>query len=477
MLSAWIVNVNFRYLKKYASYQNGHTLAAAGITFISCIVMITPLIYRNTPKTNYNDRQLMLCFQVHQPKRLKRLTMDEISEGTSWLDDKTDRAIMERVARQCYIPANTMLLRLIEKYPQIKVAFSISGTALEQIEEYTPEVLESFRALAATGSVDFLAETYYHSMAFLMDSEEFEIQILEHAEKIVEHFGIRPAVFRNTNLIYNDDIGRRISMMGFQGVLTEGGVNGLSNVNPHCLYEHRDQNGLKIFLRNPRLSDDIAFRVVSGDWNLTSEKFMSWLEAMPESENLVTIALDYETFGEHHKADTCIFQFLEKLLLLLAIANSYKMTTPAEAVHKINPERTLSIPDYNAVAGFELSHWVGNEKQRNAFAELIQLEAGVKSKADPELTKLWRCLQASDHFYYMSDSTDHTNHLSPYTTSADAYKQYMQVVNSIKETLKHGSVIEESDPEKINESIEAERRSLTAPLWALNIDSRHGYNS
>lgn len=427
----------------------------------------------DTAKNTIDERHLVLVFQVHQPRRLKKLMAADINDAFASLDDKADRAIIERVAENCYLPTNALLLKLIQRYPQIKLAFSISGTALEQLEEYAPEALESFRSLAATGSVDFLSETYYHSMAFLMDSEEFEIQILEHAEKVVEHFGVRPAVFRNTNLIYNDEIGRRISMMGFQGVLTEGNVHNFK-YSPHFLYEHRDLNGLKILMRNPSLSDDIAFRVALSDWNLTAEKFMSWLEAMPENEKLVTIALDYETFGEHHKQETGILQFLEHLLLLLAIEKSYKMITPAEVVQQFRAHRPVSIPDYVAIAGADLSDWVGSEKQREAFTALIQLEAGAKGKGDPSVLKLWRCLQASDHFYYMSDKADHDSHLSPYASSQEAYNQYMSVIHNMHDQIL-GHVSAETDPEKINEAIEAERRNINTPLWALNIDSRSGY--
>jgi alpha-amylase len=426
----------------------------------------------NTTEHPIDTRHLVLCFQVHQPRRLKKLTAADPAVETSWLDDKLDRAIMERVARDCYIPANNLLLRLIEQYPQIRIAFSISGIAIEQMEAYAPEALESFRALAATGSVDFLSETYYHSMAFLMESEEFEIQVLEHAEKIVEHFGIRPSVFRNTNLIYNDNIGRRIAMLGFHGVLTEGTARSVKD-SPHCLYEHRDRNGLKILMRNQRLSDDIAFRVALSDWNLTAEKYMSWLEAMPEHEKLVTLAIDYETFGEHHKADTKIFHFLEHLLLLVAIENSYEMATPSDVV-QYQAVRAISIPDYVAVAGCDLSDWVGNEKQRDAFSALIAVESAVKEKNDADLLKLWRCLQASDHFYYMSDKIDHAMHLSPYASSQEAYDQYMSVIHSLQNRI-HENAGAVTGAEKINEAIEAERRNINAPLWALNIDSRNGY--
>lgn len=428
----------------------------------------------NTTEQPIENRHLVLCFQVHQPRRLKKLTAADPAIETSWIDEKLDQSIMERVAKECYIPANRLLLKLIEQHPQIRISFSISGTAIEQMEAYAPEALASFRALAETGSVDFLSETYHHSLAFLMDSEEFEIQILEHAEKMVEHFGVRPSVFRNTNLVYNDDIGRRIAMMGFRGVLTEGNMASLRTC-PHHVYEHRDHNGLKILMRNQSLSDDIAFRVALSGWNLTAEKYMSWLEAMPEDEKLVTIAIDYETFGEHHKADTRIFHFLEHLMLLIAIENSYEMSTPAEVI-QYKATRALSIPDYVAVAGCDLSDWVGNERQREALAALISLEAGIKGKNDPTLLRLWRCLQASDHFYYMSEKADHAIHLSPYASSQDAYDQYMTVIHSLQRSI-HAGEHATTDVEKINEAVEAERRSINAPLWALNIDSRNGYTS
>jgi alpha-amylase len=429
--------------------------------------------HMNSVEYPIDTRHLVLCFQVHQPRRLKKLAAADPAVETSWLDEKLDQAIMERIAKDCYIPANTLLLRLIEQYPQIRISFSISGTAIEQMEAYTPEVIESFRALAATGSVDFLSETYHHSLAFLMEGEEFEIQILEHAEKIYEHFGVRPSVFRNTNFIYNDDIGRRLAMMGFRGVLMEGNVHAIRTC-PHHLYEHRDFNGLKILMRNQNLSDDIAFRVALSGWNLTAEKYMSWLEAMPENEKLVVVAIDYETFGEHHKADTKIFHFLEHMLLLIAIENSYEMSTPAEIV-QYKAAQAISIPDHVAVAGCDLSDWVGNQKQRDAFSALTALESGVKAKNDAAMLRLWRCLQASDHFYYMSDKTDHAIRLSPYASSQDAYDQYMTVIHSLQNRIQTGAGAA-AETEKINEAVEAERRNINAPLWALNIDSRSGYN-
>lgn len=428
----------------------------------------------NTRK-NMSNRQLMLCFKVHQPVRLKKHIAPDITDVKDCFDQKLNKAIMEQVAENCYLPTNKLLLKLIEQHPQIKVTFSISGLALEQLESYVPEVLDSFKALASTGSVDFLSEPYYHSLAFLLDSEEFEIQILEHAEKVSHHFSVHPWVFNNTSLFYNDDIGRRISMMGFQGVLTEGSERALKNNIPNCLYEHRDQNGLKILLRNPSLSNDIAFHVALPEWNLTAEKYMSWLDQMPENQKLVVIAADYETFGEHHKQETGVVAFLEHLLLFLALQNDYQIVTPAEVVRTRQPARPLSIPDYVAVEGCDLSSWVGNDMQREAFSALISLEPSLREKNDPALLKTWRYLQASDLFYYMSAQAD-AGKLTPYSSGKEAFEQYMKVIQILTDQLTGVSLSQAETPsEKINEALEAERRNLKEPVWAMSIDPRHNH--
>jgi alpha-amylase len=418
---------------------------------------------------NIDGRHLVLCFHVHQPRRLNG-GID--SSGREQSAEDADRAIMERVASECYIPTNTLLLRLIEQYPNIKITFSLSGLALEQMELYAPEALASFKKLAKTEQVDFLAQPYYHSLSFILDSEEFEIQTLEHVEKIVENFGVRPSVFANTNLIYNDDIGRRVHMMGFQGVITEGSERSLRGNRGQNLYEHRDSNGLKILMRNQNLSDDIAFRVAKGYWNITADKFMSWLEAMPEDEKLVTLCVDYETFGEHNKADSGIFAFLEHLLLMLAIQNSYKMATAAEVVQKFHAHRQISVPDYIAVAGVDLSEWFGNDRQREAFSAMIALEQPVKRTGDSHLIRMWKLLQSSDHFYYMSDKAEGAGSLSPCQSPQHAFESYMACIQYLNNKVSTPTLDE--DTERHNETMEAERRKLEIPLWALKLESRTG---
>lgn len=409
-----------------------------------------------------DNRHLVLCFQVHQPKRLN----ESIGSSNTFTADETDKEIFQRIVQSCYIPTNTLLLRLIEQYPNIRISFSISGLALEQMEAYAPDALESFKKLAETGCVDFVAEPYYHSLAYLLDSDEFEIQILQHIEKIVEHFGIRPSVFKNANLVYNDDIGRRVHMMGLEGILTEGCERSLRQNRAQNLYEHRDSHGLKILMRNQNLSDDIAFRVSKGYWNITADKFISWLDMMPEHENLVTLCVDYETFGEHNKADSGIFGFLEHLLLILAIQNNYKMATPSEIVHQYAAYRAISIPDYVGVAGTDLTDLIGNDRQREALSAMISLETAVKKQNDQKLIALWRILLATDHFYYMSDNAEN---LSPYSSPEKAFENYMATVQYIHEQISVSAMT--INAEKQNVILEAERRNSETPIWALNIGS------
>ena len=332
------------------------------------------------------------------------------------------------------MPTNTLLLKLIRKNPQIKIAFSISGITIDQLEEYAPEVLDSFRSLAETGSVEFLAETYYHSLACMMPGNEFELQIEKHQKKIRKHFGVRSNVFRNTELIYNNHIGERISKMGFKGVFTDGIDRILGNESPHHIFEHPKVEDLKILLRNYRLSDDIAFRFSQKTSPLSVNQYMTWLNAIPQNDNVINLALDYETFGEHQKKDTGIFSFLENLLKSLARKKSFRFMTPSEAIETVIPYSTLSVPTFISWADEErdLSAWLGNEMQRDAFDSLIKPEADIKSLGDNTLLKQWRTLQTSDHFYYMStkkgnDGEIHS-YFSPYPSPYEAFINYMNVL-------------------------------------------------
>jgi alpha-amylase len=416
-----------------------------------------------------NSRNLIFYFQVHQPRRLRAMHFFDIGSVSGCFDDELNKDIMKRVASTCYLPTNALLLKLIKKHPEIRLSFSISGITLEQFEQHAPEVLDSFRALADTGAVEFLCETYYHSLACLMPGHEFEIQALKHAEAIEKYFGKRPTVFRNTELIYNDEVGKRVSMLGFNGIFTDGIQKVVTNKKSvHQLYQHPNEADMKILLRDYLLSDDIAFRFSQNGSRLTAEKYMAWLSDIPASEKVVTVAMDYETFGEHQKKETGILDFLKKLFPALAKSQNHRMLTPTEAINMIEPHATLSVPDHISWADQErdLSAWLGNDMQKDAFESLKKLDREVKSLGNPEILKQWRTLQTSDHFYYMStkngsDGTVH-NYFSPYPSPYEAFINYMNVLTDFSLLLKS-----KKSTHKPNEAKRIKR--LSSPLQEVEV--------
>ncbi|HYC85191.1 MAG TPA: glycoside hydrolase family 57 protein [Chryseosolibacter sp.] len=395
-----------------------------------------------------NRRNVIFYFQVHQPRRLRPMRFFDIGSGHSYFNDSLNRDIVQRVAKSCYLPANALLLKVIQKNPNVRINFSISGVALEQFEEFAPEVIESFRALAETGSVEFLGETYYHSLACLIPGHEFEIQILKHAELVEKLFGKRPRVFRNTELIYSDEIGRRVAALDFRGIFTDGVQKILGNSKSvNQVYHHPEDPSLKILLRNYLLSDDIAFRFNHHHAPLTAETYVSWLSDIPAFERIVNIAMDYETFGEHQKKETGIFSFLKKLLSTLARSSSHRMMSATEAVDMLESAGKLSVPQHVSWADHErdLSAWIGNDMQKDALASLLKLDKPVKAAANAQMLKLWRSLQTSDHFYYMSTKrgTDGAVHdyFSPFPSPYEAFINYMNVLTDFTLHVKHSKAL------------------------------------
>jgi alpha-amylase len=333
------------------------------------------------------------------------------------------------------------------------VAFSVSGITIDQLEAAAPEVLDSFRRLAHTGAVDFLTETYYHSLSCLMPGNEFELQVAKHQKRILREFGVMSKVFRNTELIYSDETGKRISRLGFKGTLVDGIDRVLAGRPPHQLYTHSQTDKLKLLTRNYRLSDDIAFRFSQGPDRLTPVQYLRWLDAIPADQEVIHLGMDYETFGEHHKNDSGILNFLETLLSEMARSKQYRFMTPSEAIDQFLPTETLLVPGYISWADQErdVSAWLGNEMQRDAFDSLIKLEGDVKTLLDKTLLDEWRALQTSDHFYYMStkkgsDGQVHS-YFSPYPSPYEAFINYMNVLTDF--ALK----VKKQRPAVINEDI------------------------
>lgn len=392
-----------------------------------------------------NVKYIHLYFQVHQPRRLRPVMFLDIKKDTPLFDDVANERIMRRIARQCYLPANLLLLRLIRKFPTIKVTFSVSGLALEQLAQYAPAALESFSMLASTGNVEFLAETYYHSLAFLKSREEFIQQVTLHQQAVTTQLGVIPTVFRNTELIYTDTLGKEIAAMGFTGTLIDR-IDRLIKIAPaHHLYQQPD-SGLRLLLRNYKLSDDVAFRFSDPhwkEWPLTAQKYIDWLEHTGEDESVINLGMDYETFGEHQHSVTGIFRFLEQLLSGIASHSKLKMVTAAEAIAGIPAAKKLRIHSVISWADAErdLSGWLGNDMQRDAFDNLYALEEVVKKTNNSDLINQWRYLQTSDHFYYMSTKTDSDGqthrYFSPFGSPHEAFIQFMNALTVLSLRLDH----------------------------------------
>lgn len=378
-------------------------------------------------------------FQVHQPYRLRTYRFFDIGKNHDYFDDYANRFIMQQVAEKCYLPANKILLNLIKTYGgDFKVSFSISGTAMEQFEKYVPKVLDSFQALAKTGSVEFLAETYAHSLASLRGRDEFSRQVERHVGKIRELFGQKPETFRNTELIYSNDIGNMVSDMGYRTMITEGAKHVLGWKSPNLLYCSATSPKLKLLLKNFQLSDDIAFRFSERRWNewpLTAEKFAGWIQGLSPKDEVVNLFLDYETFGEHQWAETGIFDFLKAFPALLIKRTPIRFKTPSELAGELQPAASLNVPYPISWADEErdLTAWLGNEMQDEAFRKIFDLEQMLVALNDPEMLSEWRRLQTSDHFYYMctkwfSDGAVH-RYFNPYASPYDAFINYMNVVS------------------------------------------------
>lgn len=378
-------------------------------------------------------------FQVHQPYRLKPQNFFDIGSGRSVFDDNTNRQILNKVADKCYLPANRLMLQLIRKFSgKFKISYSISGIALEQFEQWRPDVLESFQELAQTGCVEFLAETYYHSLAFLFSEAEFKHQVTMHTQKIQQLFKQTPLVFRNTELQYNNALAQALEGMGYKAVLADGIDQILQGRSPNFIYKAPGVSKIKTLLKNYRLSDDIAFRFSDRNWvqwPLNSEKFAAWMHALNGNAESIHLFMDYETFGEHQWPSTGIFQFMEHLPGQLLVNPDYTFKTLSETIASYEVRDVFDVPDMISWADMErdLSAWLGNPMQNQAIAALYSMEANILKAMDATLMHEWRKLQTSDHFYYMttkywSDGDVH-KYFSPFQSPHEAYLSYMTALS------------------------------------------------
>jgi len=394
-------------------------------------------------------RSICFYFQVHQPFRLRTYRFFNIGQDHQYYDDYQNRHIIRRVAEKSYLPANKMMLELIKEFgTAFRISYSISGTALDQLQLYVPDVLSSFQKLADTGQVEFIAETNAHSLASLGSRDEFIRQVEMHSKKVEELFGKRPTTFRNTELIYSDQIGSMVGDMGFHTMLTEGAKHILGWKSPNYMYCNNINPKLKVLLRNFRLSDDLTFRFSNqawSEWPLTTEKFVKWLNAVDPNEEVVNLFLDYETIGEHQWKETGIFDFFRHLPSMVFSKSNFNFQTPEDLYTKLQPVAALSAPYAISWADEErdLTAWLGNELQDEAFAKLYSYEQKVKNCGDPEILKDWQRLQTSNHFYYMCtkwfSAGEVHKYFNPYGSPYEAFINYMNVLSDfmirVDETL------------------------------------------
>lgn len=385
-------------------------------------------------------------FQVHQPRRIKKYPIFNIGKDHKYFNSEAENnlnneRIFKKVASKCYLPTNKTILELLKRYPNFKVSYSLSGIFLEQAEEYAPEVLKSFYDLVATGQVELLSETYYHSLAVLYSQEEFEHQVKMHQDMIEKFFGVKPKVFRNTELIYNNDIARIVEGMGFDAILAEGVDDVLGWRSPNFVYKPKGLEKIKLLLKNYKLSDDIAFRFSSRewkDWPLTADKFAHWVSEHNGNGEVINLFMDYETFGEHQWEDTGIFNFLKSLPgeILRHQDNGFK--TPSEVVNAYEAKDEIDVHRHISWADVErdLSAWRSNSMQHAALEKIYALGSTILASGNKELITDWRKMQTSDHFYYMctkwfADGDVH-KYFNPYESPYEAFISYMNVFNDLK---------------------------------------------
>jgi alpha-amylase len=390
-----------------------------------------------------------MYFQVHQPHRLSKYSFFDIGTNKGYFSHERNRAIFERVARKCYYPTNALLLKLIERYKgRFKVSFSITGTFIEQCLDYDRGVLDSFKKLVDTGCVDVLDETYYHSLAYLISQKEFRSQIKQHRDLIQEHFDYKPTVFRNTEAMYGNDVARVAESMGYKGILAEGWHSYLGWRSPNYVYRPHGCNEIKLLMRNYKLSDDISFRFSTHTWSefpLTAPKYVNWLSS--NEGQVINLFMDYETFGEHQWQETGIFNFLEHFPGEVFKHRHLGFMTVAEAVKRYEPVGEVDVPVLSSWADMDrdLTAWLGNEMQRDAFHKVKELEPICGQLEGNKLLNDWRKMQTSDHFYYMctkwfADGDIH-KYFNDYDNPYEAFTNYMNILSDLKERLKNNAPV------------------------------------
>lgn len=393
-----------------------------------------------------SNRAIVLYLHVHQPFRVREYSIFDAGVShdyffaQSYEDRTSNERIAHKVAEKSYIPTNRTLLELLNAHPEFRLSMSITGTVIEQLEMWSPEALQSFKDLVATGRVEIVGETYHHSLAFFYSREEFEHQVQMHRDKVQQVFGVTPQVFRNTELSYNNDVAYWADKAGYKGILAEGWDPVLGWRSPNFVYRPAYTENIRLLMKNYRLSDDIAFRF--GDrnwagWPLTADKFANWLNNTHDGTNF-DLFMDYETFGEHQWDESGIFDFLRHLPQEWLKTPGNTFATVSEAIDQFEAKDFVDSPQTITWADTErdLSAWLGNGMQQQAIHALYDLQNPILGTGDLSLIEDWRRLQASDHVYYMctkwwGDGDIHA-YFSPYENPYDAFIAFMNAYHDLK---------------------------------------------
>lgn len=393
-----------------------------------------------------NSRGIVLYLHVHQPWRVRNYDIFDVASKHNYFSesaspDQDNELIFHKIADKSYKPMNHLLEKLLNDHPDFKVSLSITGTFIEQAEQFDPGILDSFRRLVDTGRVEILSETYHHSLAFFYDRNEFEAQVERHRQKIREVFGVETRVFRNTELAYNNELAKWADDHGFNGIIAEGWDDVLGWRSPNYVYRPVNTGNIKLLMKNYRLSDDIAFRFSDrgwADWPLTADKYHRWASTALEDAPLLNLFMDYETFGEHQWAEDGIFEFFEQFVRHWVSRPDQKFYTISEAIEANEPQGEISVTQTVTWADSErdLSAWLGNNLQHEAMKYIYDMTERVLRTGDGQLIDDWRKLQTADHVYYMStkhadDGSVHS-YFSPYSSPYEAFLNYMNAIRDIR---------------------------------------------
>jgi len=410
-------------------------------------------------------RTLCFYFEIHQPLRLKRYRFFDIGQDHYYYDDFQTEERIRALVEKSYLPANLTIAEMIRSSNgKFRCAFSISGIALEQLEQYAPEVIHSFKELAKTGSVEFLAEPYAHSLSSVFDVREFERQVKMHADKIEILFGKRPTAFRNAEMIYSDEIGEQVSKMGFKTILIDQASHVLGWKSPNKVFSHAYLPKLKLLVRNHKLSDDIAFRFNNRSWSgypMTAEKMIGWISAMPADEKIINIWMGYEALGVFQTAESGIFEFM-KALPYYAMEKEMIFMLPSEITKKAENPESISSPYPISWSGGnekDLIPWMGNDLQIEALNKLYAVSERVRLCTDKPLLRDWLMLQTTDHFRYMSHKDSFGTH---YESAYDAFMNYMNVLADFLERVdaQYPTTIENEELNELLKTINSQEKEI-----------------